>query len=118
MRAWVPRDHLGLTIDIDVKPMRRHQRWQRARHNRVDNMREAGPALGQIPRHRRLQACDGAIGIVVTTVAGMGKKREGAGGDGGPATKAEMSRPHGICVGADGALFIGDTLNHRVRRVK
>ena len=38
--------------------------------------------------------------------------------DGGPATEATMSRPHGICLGADGAIYIGDTSNHRVRRVK
>ena len=55
---------------------------------------------------------------IVTTVAGMGPQHEGGGGDGGPATKASMNRPHGICVGADGAIYIGDTLNHRVRRVK
>jgi streptogramin lyase len=54
----------------------------------------------------------------ITTVAGMGPQHEGAGGDGGPATKATMNRPHGICVGPDGAMYIGDTLNHCVRRVK
>jgi streptogramin lyase len=52
----------------------------------------------------------------VTTVAGNGQK--GGAGDGGPATQAQLARPHGICVGADGAIYIGDTLNHRVRRVK
>jgi streptogramin lyase len=52
----------------------------------------------------------------VTTVAGNGQK--GGAGDGGPATQAQLARPHGICVGLDGAIYIGDTLNHRVRRVK
>ena len=53
---------------------------------------------------------------MITTVAGNG--REGGSGDEGPATAATMSRPHGICVGSDGAIYIGDTSNHRVRRVK
>lgn len=54
----------------------------------------------------------------ISTIAGQGPKHQGGGGDGGPATKAELGRPHGICVGSHGAVYIGDTLNHRVRRVK
>jgi streptogramin lyase len=30
----------------------------------------------------------------------------------------ELNQPHGVCVAADGAFFIGDTLNHRVLRVR
>jgi streptogramin lyase len=55
---------------------------------------------------------------LITTVAGSGPQHKGSTGDGGPATSATMDRPHGICLGEDGALYIGDTLNHRVRRVK
>jgi sugar lactone lactonase YvrE len=55
---------------------------------------------------------------IISTVAGSGPQGKGEGGDGGPATKAHMDRPHGICVGPDGAIYIGDTNNHRVRRVK
>src|SRR5262245_10390279 len=55
---------------------------------------------------------------VISTVVGSGPNQKGASGDGGPATSATMDRPHGICLGPDGALYIGDTLNHRVRRVK
>ena len=53
----------------------------------------------------------------IQTVAGSGPKSKGAAGDGGPATKAELNRPHGICVGPDGAIYIGDSVNHRVRKV-
>jgi len=53
----------------------------------------------------------------ITTVAGRGPKARGGKGDGGPATKAELDRPHGVCVGPDGKIYIGDTLNHRVRVV-
>ena len=52
------------------------------------------------------------------TVAGGGTQQIGGAGDGGPATAATMDRPHGICLGPDNALYIGDTLNHRVRSVK
>lgn len=51
---------------------------------------------------------------VVTTVAGG---RRGAGGDGGPADRAGLDRPHGCVVDAAGVLYVADTNNHRVRRV-
>jgi streptogramin lyase len=54
----------------------------------------------------------------ISTIAGRGPQQKGGTGDGGPATAATMDRPHGICVGPDGAVYIGDTLNHRVRLVK
>ncbi len=54
----------------------------------------------------------------VSTVAGTGPEARGYGGDDGPALKAKMDRPHGITVDRDGALYIGDTNNHRVRRIR
>jgi streptogramin lyase len=55
---------------------------------------------------------------VVTTVAGSGPAGRGFGGDNGPATAALLDRPHGITVGLDGTIYIGDTNNHRVRTVR
>ena len=51
---------------------------------------------------------------IVSAVAGG---HQGSGGDGGPATEAGLDRPHGAVVGPDGAIYIGDTNNHRVRKV-
>lgn len=62
---------------------------------------------------RRIDSKTGRI----TTIAGSGPQAKGFAGDGGPATKAKLDRPHGICHGPNGAVYIGDTLNHRVRRI-
>lgn len=52
---------------------------------------------------------------VITTVAGNG--RAGFGGDGGPATAAELNEPSGVAVDFVGNLYIADTANNRVRIV-
>jgi len=51
----------------------------------------------------------------VTAIAGNG--RQGGGGDGGPALAASLDRPHGAAVASDGSIYIGDTNNHRIRKV-
>jgi len=51
----------------------------------------------------------------VWTVAGS---RKGSGGDGGPAGKAELDRPHGCVIDAHGNVYIADSNNHRVRKVR
>ena len=53
----------------------------------------------------------------IETVAGGGPTARGGAGDGGDAVKAQLDRPHGICVAPNGAVYIGDTNNHRARRV-
>jgi streptogramin lyase len=63
---------------------------------------------------RKIESSSGRI----TTLAGRGPQFGGGDGDDGPATKATLDRPHGICIGPDGAVYIGDTNNHRVRRLK
>jgi len=56
----------------------------------------------------------------ISTVAGNGTGAPGGGaygGDGGPATSAELHRPSGISLDAFGNIFISDGANYRIREV-
>jgi hypothetical protein len=74
--------------------------------------------------NNRVREVNLATGIV-TTVAGNGGQNYpwppeppgGYGGDGGPATAAQLGAPMGIAVDAKGNLFIADTENGRIREV-
>lgn len=54
-------------------------------------------------------------GGIITTLAGSG--RQGFGGDGGKALDAELNTPQKIAIAKDGAVFIADRANRRVRKV-
>ena len=62
-------------------------------------------------RIRRV-AADGTL----QTVAGC--DAQGDGGDGGPATQAQLNEPYGICLYGDDVLLITDYFNNRIRAVK
>jgi hypothetical protein len=70
-----------------------------------------------------LYISDGGVGVVrkvapngiITTFAGNGTN--GFGGDGGPATSAQLSNPTGIAIDGAGNVYICDTGNERIRKI-
>jgi sugar lactone lactonase YvrE len=64
--------------------------------------------------NQRIRAVDLDDGTI-TTVAGNGD--EGFSGDGGPPTEAALHRPAGVSFDEDGAMYILDMFNSRIRRV-
>src|SRR4051794_18910699 len=52
----------------------------------------------------------------ITTIAGTGDSDFS--GDGGPATRAAFQDPTGLALAPDGSLYVADTDNNRLRKVK
>ncbi len=65
--------------------------------------------------NHRIRAWDPATGII-TTVAGNGTA--GYSGDGGPATQAALNRPSGLAFDQLGRMYIADTFNNVIRRMR
>jgi sugar lactone lactonase YvrE len=72
--------------------------------------------------NHRIRKIDG--NGIITTVAGdpKGTNANGApvgafGGDGGPASSAQLNQPHGVAVDAHGNIYVADSLNNRIRRI-
>lgn len=64
--------------------------------------------------NNRIRIVDARTGII-STVAGTGE--QGCSGDDGLAVRAQLSGPTGLALSADGALFIADSGNHRIRKL-
>ena len=62
----------------------------------------------------RIRRIDAATGII-TTVAGSGVR--GGGGDGGPATAAQLNNPSSVAVDGADNLYIAESGGHRIRKV-
>lgn len=52
---------------------------------------------------------------VIATIAGTGE--QGYGGDGGPATEANLAHPSDIAIAADGSIYVADSDNHAIREI-
>ena len=52
---------------------------------------------------------------IITTVAG--NSSSGYGGDGGPAARALLFHPNGLCIDSSGNVYTSDNNNHRIRKV-
>jgi streptogramin lyase len=52
---------------------------------------------------------------IITTVMGTGARANGPDGD---PLQCGLARPHGVYVGTDGTVWVGDSENHRVRRLR
>jgi DNA-binding beta-propeller fold protein YncE len=86
-----------------------------------------GPKGIAVDRQRRVVVMDtenqavreiNADRSLIRTIAGQGPQGRAFSGDSGPAIEAQFDRPHGICTANDGSIYIGDTNNHRVRRLR
>ncbi len=87
-----------------------HATWGAPKALRCD---AAGNVIVVDTENHAIRKIDTQSGIVTTIAGGQ----LGGHGDGGPATEAGLDRPHGCAIAADGAIYIADSNNHRVRVV-
>ncbi len=64
--------------------------------------------------NNRIRRVDLETGVI-STVAGTGES--GYAGDGMPAVESPLAGPSGLAIGPEGALYVADTFNGRIRRI-
>ena len=84
----------------------------------------AGPKGIAVDRNGNILLCDTENHVVRQIDAATGKiqtligdGRSGDGPDGDP-LKCRLNRPHGIFINREGTIYVGDSSNHKVRRLR
>lgn len=84
----------------------------------------AGPKGIAVDRNGNILLCDTENHVVRQIDAATGKiqtligdGRSGDGPDGDP-LKCRLNRPHGIFIDREGTIYVGDSSNHKVRRLR
>ncbi len=54
----------------------------------------------------------------ISTIAGNPAPANDGADDSAADEQVELNRPHGVCAGPGGRIYVGDTLNHQVRRLR
>ena len=99
---------VSITAPGGLDPMRVHLKWQLVGPTPVSKLYISDPW------NHRIRMVDMETGII-TTVAGTGT--DDYNGDDQPATDAMLKEPFSVYVDTDGNMYIGDSGNHRVRKV-
>jgi sugar lactone lactonase YvrE len=63
------------------------------------------------------KAWEDMLGEKITVIETVAGDRTGFAGDGGPARAARLANPGALTLGGDGAVYIADTSNNRIRRL-